>query len=252
MKLNSGAIIAAFLCCVLLAGCTSLPVTSGQSQESCVIQGRLLFNGQLISRISKVSPAIWIDDKELKSISSAVIECDSGEYRISALAPGVYWVGATVDANKMNPNIYPGDYHGWEKVVASNSGPVDHDIVLSELIHLKKPQDNNGIIQGWENDSWQTIVRLKSPVMFSWGSVGNDVLYKYDVEIAATEPYRRFKPFMSSTTKRNWISLELPPSEDPEYYRFTITAEKMGVPIGKMMIHGKRAVIWEYRFQIKR
>lgn len=245
-------ILLCILCSALAAGCATFPDERRTDPETHTITGKLYIHGRPLSERTVANPSIWVRSAEHGGVPSAQVDYSDNRYRVTGLVPGEYSIGINVYANAKKTHLYPGNFHGYSSVSVSNEMPVVHDIHLAELIHLKQPQDNDRPISGWKGRSWSTMPAYESPVRFEWAHVGEQATYVYRIDRITTGRYVRLKRMLSGDTKRNWLSVDLPPSQEGAYYYIHIVAEKDDKVVGKLLVQdNKRTVRWDYPFRVR-
>ncbi|MFA4829474.1 MAG: hypothetical protein WC855_12970 [Thermodesulfovibrionales bacterium] len=233
-------IISAFSLC-LWTGCVSDQV-----------RGRLIYNNIDIDRLTPVESTFWFRSEEKGTSVTPTIKYKNGSITINGLPPGPYGMSVNIDANPLNPRMFPGDYSTWKSFTIIAGHRSDLDIELQKIIHLTSPVDN-ATVMSYGGQECADKIGNNSPVVFSWETLEDDVYYDYSIAAMQCKPFKMLKAMTGATTKDTSISLHLPHNEPNEFYLLTLTAKKNGKLIGQLVTHGLNEYKWEgwdYRFRI--
>ncbi|HEY6001014.1 MAG TPA: hypothetical protein VI078_17155, partial [bacterium] len=216
-----------------------------------VVEGKLLFDGQPITRVTRLEPTFWFRNEKKGAPEKPQVEYGDGAFRVRGLPAGKMGMSMRINLEPGNPNLYPGDLDAWTTFTVGEAATAPLEINMRKVIHLKQPVDNGVVIRGWDEPCGAGNV-LPGKAVFSWEPL--DPAATYDVTVDKLACGRNYAPagrvFAKSTTE-DWIKLELPPSAAGECYSFRLTARKSERPIGMFTTHGRDGLGWDFRFTVK-
>lgn len=216
------------------------------------ISGKLLFNGKPITVNKAADVNIWMRDEGTgKSANIQVIYSiqDSSIY-VENVTPGKYGMSINADINKSNKISYPGDYRAWANFTIRDGYSIKRNINMDKIIHLTEPQNNNKIINGWENPCDKKMA-FDAPITIRWKPLGENVNYKYVVSNNPCKPFRFGDIIKHGSTTESFVTLELPKTNQNHQYMLDIKAYRNKRLIGSLITHGNNGYGWDYRFLIK-
>jgi serine/threonine protein kinase len=220
----------------------------GKQAGTNVIQGRLLFEGQLITNFTQERPSFWFRNEDIGKEQKAEVNYDKGRFYVYGLPTGHFGLNIYLNANRENLAGYPGDFYVWKTFHVVEGTNPELVVDLQRVIHLVSPQDNGTVLELWDAPCGKQIA-FNSPVRFAWESLGNIVSYSYDI-LRVTCPYTSRDTQVSSTISDTQVVVELPPSQENEFYVFHLYARKDGRNIGILTTHGSNGIAWDYRFRV--
>lgn len=184
-----------------------------------------------------------------------------GEYKRKNMAVGSYVILIGVDENRNNLKNMPGDWRADYrfKITSSNDGQIV-DVPMTKLIHLVKPQSNDGPMAGALGAGCKDKPLFipaghpwtdKLAIPFEWESIVKDADYKISVVRRHCDPFKELGVFRQFETKETFLTLTLPPNSADEYYAFFISAFRGGRFIGDLLTYDSGAQSWSYGFKIE-
>jgi hypothetical protein len=215
-----------------------------------VAEGRLLFDGQPVTRITSVQPTFWFRNEAKGSAEKPQVEYKEGFFRIRGLPGGRMGMSARINLAPETPNLYPGDLDAWTTFVVGEGPPPALDVNLRKVIHLTQPVDNGAVIRGWDTPCGAGSVH-PTRVLFAWEPL--DPAAKYEVSIERLACGRNYAPAgraFAVSTAETWAQVDLEPSAEGECYSFRLTARKDGRTLGMLTTHGRDGMGWDYRFTV--
>lgn len=236
-----------------------LPASTPQTLGAYSVSGRLLFDGQPITRFTHAIPTFRLFDLDYKDYGRTQFErafpvdYQDGHFQIRGLVEGRFSIRVELDANPDNPFCFPGDFmqRGFQFTVPETSEIV---VALEQMLHLTSPQTNAQRINNRGSPDCSGVFVLQSPVHVTWESLGHDVVYHYTVgPVDCTKRRYRSEEVVSRHTTDTQVTLTLPPSQDNECYGMRLYAQKHDQQIGTLFIphddqgHGS----WDYYFIVK-
>ena len=93
------------------------PAPFALSSSKGAIEGRLLFDGQPVSRVTSLQPTFWFRNAAKGTPEKPQVEYKEGAFRLRGLPAGEMVMGARVNLEPANPNLYPGDLDAWTNFV---------------------------------------------------------------------------------------------------------------------------------------
>jgi hypothetical protein len=218
--------------------------------DAVVAEVRLLYDGKPFAGAASPAPVLWFRNEESKAVEKPQVENAEGVFRVRGLRPGRYGVGARIDLDPSNPNLYPGDLSAWSEATLAAGRPSVIELTLRKHIRLRQPVDNAKPIPGWDVACGAGNAAPRQ-VVFAWDPV--DPAASYDVRIdrlACGRGYASAGTALSSTTTDAWAKVELPPNNPGECYSLRLTAHKEGRLMGILATHGTAGLGWDYRFAV--
>lgn len=216
-----------------------------------VVAGRLLYDGQPIAGPGLPAPLFWFRDEASRAQVKPEVEYDAGAFKVRGLAPGRYGLSVRVDAERGNPNIFPGDFNAWAEFVLEAGARLELELPLRRIMHLRQPVDNGATLPGWDAPCG---AGHPSPakILFAWEPLDPAATYEVRIDrLACARGYVSAGSAYSRATTDPWVSVELPPSREGECYSFRLVAKKNGRQIGILTTHGKTGLGWDYRFAVR-
>ena len=239
---------------LLILGALILP--SPVHGQDVLIQ--LLFDGEPLAVTAKPEFAC-LDRTRGKWIACPVSrEGDTNHYRLPRPEPGDYTLHVKIDENSKNPARFPGDYDIFYPFQVSADGPAELAVNLPRLMRVTAPWDNTRDLNGMLARPWAEKPGFAASarsglaeVTFEWDEVVAGAEYSYHLTTARNDPYLEGPEIERGTTGRTKVTLRLPPSPPEHYYRFGISAEKDGRPVGDFMTHDSGIQSWTYTFVVR-
>ncbi len=219
---------------------------------------QLLFDGEPL-RVTTPPEFACLDRSRGQWIACPVRRDDDGQrYRMPIPAPGEYTLHVKIDENSKNPARFPGDYDVFHPFEVGDGVPTELLVNVPRLMRVTAPWDNNRDLNGmlarpWAEKPAVTInprSRLAT-VTFEWDEVVPGAEYRYHLTTARNDPYLEGPEIERATTGRNKVTLQLPPSPPEHYYRFGVSAEKDGRPVGDFITHDSGVQSWAYTFIVR-
>ena len=218
---------------------------------SVVVEGRLLFDGQPVTRITTLQPSFWFRNQGKGVPEKPQVEYADGTFRIRGLPAGRIGMSARINLEPGTPNLYPGDLDAWTTFVVGEGPPPLLDIDLRKVIHLTQPVDNNVVVRGWDEPCGAGSVH-PGRVVFAWEPLDAAAQYEVTVDrLACGRKYASAGRAFTASTAETWVKVELEPSAEGECYSFRLTARKDGRTLGMLTTHGRDGMGWDYRFVVK-
>jgi len=216
-----------------------------------VAEGRLLFDGEPVTRITPLAPKFWFRNEANEAAENPQVDFADGAFRIRGLPPGRMGMSARINLEPGNPNLYPGDLDAWSTFVVGEGPPVPFDLHLRKVMRLLQPVDNNVVIGGWDVPCGGGSVH-PGKIVFAWEPLDPEAKYEVTINrLACGRGYASAGRAFSASTTETWVKAELEPSAEGECYAFRLSARKAGRPIGMFTIHGRGGLGWDYRFTVK-
>jgi len=225
------------------------------------VRMRLMFDGALWA--PKANPEFaCLDDAKQQWFDCGLAQTgEPGEYRRrNNLAPGSYVILIGVDANRNNLKNMPGDWRAdYRFKIAPDSDEQIVDVPITKLIHLVKPQSNDGPMEGALGDNCRNKPRFipagdpwtkELTIPFEWESVIKGATYKISVVRRHCETYGDLGVFRRFETNAPSLAVTLPPNADDEYYAIFISAFKDGRFIGDFLTYDAGMQSWSYGFKV--
>ncbi len=144
---------------------------------------------------------------------------------IRGLPPGAYQLQTIIDANPGNPLGFSGDFRGSKGFsVASEAKRID--LILSKVLHMKFPEDNDdpGLFEKIDTGH---LAKVKPPVCLEWESAGEGAKYEYFFS----------PPLLMGVTTSTALLVDLPPGV--ANFRLRATGRDGGF-IGELWIGGSQ------------
>lgn len=193
-------------------------------------------------------------------VSCSLYRSDDGRYWVTRPEPGRYLMRLSVDENKTNPPLQPGDlYRDYPfRIERSTTGPLL--ISLHRLLALHQPQDNRAALPdqagGCDNKPTYSAAILalfpSAEVDFAWQPLGADARYRYTLWRVRCSDDMRLEQVFYRQTARSGVSEAIPPNESGQYYQLELNAVSDNQTIGELMLHdGKGGRVGEYRFIVR-
>ena len=193
----------------------------------------------------------------MQPFSCSVYRSDDGRYWLSRPAPGQYLLRISVDDNRGNPPLQPGDlYRDYPfRVEARTTGPLL--ISLHRLLTLRQPQSNTTVLPGQAGgcdhapDYSAAILALfpTAQMHFAWQPLGKDASYQYTLWRVRCSDDMRIEQMFYRQTANASVTEDIPPNGSGEYYQLELRAVSDNQTIGELMLHdGKGGRPEEYRF----
>jgi hypothetical protein len=214
--------------------------------------GRLLFDGRPLAEFSTASAVISLYSQQLKQWFTPDYSYDprTGTFQLRGLAEGKYMGQATVDADRSNPERYPGDYKGSFPFSVAASSPATVTADMERIIHLTSPEDNGVPLANWGAAVCENKIEFETPVTIAWEPVGKDVSYGYLIIRTVCQPFGFKDTVVADKTSATRVALDLPPNKEGEFYTLRLEARKNNRPVGSLMTHGANGWGWDYRFRV--
>ncbi len=215
------------------------------------VSGRLLFDGRPLSEFSSAPAVIRIFSQHLNQwlTPDYLYDTAAGTFELRGIAEGTYIGQVTVDADRSNPDQYPGDYKGKFNLNVVPASPAAVTADMERIIHLTSPEDNAAPLADW-GEVCSNKIEFETPVAITWEPLARDVSYNYSIIRTVCQPFEFKNTVAGDTTKASNVILSLPPNRDGEFYTLRIEARKNDRPIGSLMTHGKNGWGWDYRFRV--
>lgn len=182
-----------------------------------------------------------------------------GEYTIKNILPGKYRMHVSIDENRANPRVFPGDYEA-QKIfeVPATGQPFRLEIDVPRLLHLTRPGDNarpiDGMLTGCATQPRFETARYawapRAKIDFGWEPVAAGAEYRYSLFALPCTAGGTPRNLIEDKTLQTTLALDLPPLPDNEYYQFRVEAWKDGRLVGDLYTHDSGAHSWNYRFRI--
>jgi hypothetical protein len=225
--------------------------TAAPDAAEVVLKGRLLFDGQPVAGTALPEPLFWFRDDVKKVQVAPRVAYEAGAFTVRGLAPGKYGLSVRVDAQKSNPNIFPGDLNAWAEFTVEAGRVATVEMPLRRIMRLQQPVDNAVVLPGWDVPCGAGYPSA-GKILFAWEPVDPAATYEVRVDrLLCGRGYATAGAAFSKSTTDPWVNVELPPSREGECYSFRLSAKKGGQPIGILATHGKTGLGWDYRFVVK-
>lgn len=215
-----------------------------------MVNGGLFFDGKPLSDLTSAAAVIRIYSQELKQwlTPDYAYDAGSGTFQLKGIAAGSYTGEVRVDADRSNPDQYPGDYKGklsFNAMASRATTTVD----MERIMHLTSPEDNGVPLTDWGAVCLNKI-EFETPVAIAWEPLGNDVFYSYSIVRTVCQPFEFKDAVAGDRTTAARVVLDLPPNKDGEFYTLRLEARKNDRPVGSLMTHGTNGWGWDYRFRV--
>ena len=219
--------------------------------DPVVAEGRLLFDGQPVTRLTALAPTFWFRNEAKGTPEKPRVEYRDGAFRVRGLPAGRMGMSMRVNLEPGNPNLYPGDLDAWATFVVGEGPPPVLEVNLRKIVRLLQPADNNAVIHGWDEACGAGSVH-PGRVLFAWEPLDPAATYEVAIErLACGRNYAVAGRAFSAKTSEAWVKSDLPPSAEAECYSFRLSASKDGRPLGMLTTHGRNGLGWDYRFTVK-
>jgi hypothetical protein len=242
---------------IIIACCCMLLLSSPSFAD---IKFRLLFGTTPFD--SKVMPEFsCLNDSNRQWFNCGLTKAGKpGEYTRGNLAAGSYVIMIGVDENKNNLKHMPGDWRADYRfnISAADDGQVV-DVPMTKLIHLVKPQSNDGPMPGAlgascnmkphfipAGDPWTSELAIP----FEWEPVMTGANYKVAVVRRNCEKDSDLGVFRRYETGDTSFAVTLPPSAENEYYAVFISGFKDGRFVGDLLTYDAGMQSWSYGFRV--
>ncbi len=239
------------------------PVTEGPAPQSNLIPettsypgaiavtARLLFDGRPLSDLTGAPATIRLYNQHLKQWFTPDYSYDaaSGTIKLRGIAEGTYTGQVLVDADRSNPDQYPGDYKGNVSFTAAPASAVMATVNMERIIHLIRPEDNGTPLTEW-GEVCSNKIEFETPVEIAWEPIGSGVSYSYSIVRTVCQPFGFKEAVAADRTTATRVVLDLPPNRAGEFYTLRLEARKNDRPVGSLMSHGKSGWGWDYRFRV--
>jgi len=221
---------------------------------------RLLFDGSPF--VSELAPEFaCLDDAKQQWFDCGLTRTDvPGEYRRKDLAPGSYVILIGIDENRNNLKNMPGDWRAdYRFNIAPNNRKQIVEVPMTKLIHLLKPQSNDGPMEGALGDVCKSKPHFVPTgdsqakeliIPFEWEPIIDGASYKVAVVRRHCETYGDLGVFRRFETNATSMAVPLPPSADDEYYAIYISAFSEGRFIGDFLTYDAGMQSWSYGFKV--
>ena len=233
-----------------------LPATNPVPQKTFLpgvntVNGRLFFDGKPLSEFTAAAAVIRLYSRDLKQwiTPDFAYDADSAAFQLNGIAAGAYTGDVKVDADRSNPDLYPGDYKGKFNFNAVPSAPVVVTVDMERIMHLTSPEDNTVPLADW-GAVCSNKINFETPVAIAWEPLGNDVSYSYSIVKTVCQPFAFKDDVAGDRTTSSRVVLDLPPNKDGEFYTLRLEARKNDRPVGSLMTHGANGWGWDYRFRV--
>lgn len=221
---------------------------------------RLKFDGAPF--VSKTKPEFACRDESKQQWFDCALTPtgEPGEYKRENLAPGPYAVIFNVDENQNNLKVMPGDWQAnYQFNITAGNDEQIVDVPMTKLMHLIKPQSNDGAMVGALGGSCKDkplYIPAGHPwtneltIPFEWEPVVKGATYKISIgrnNCKTDEGLGTFRKFETSETS---FALTLPPNAEDEFYSFFIYAFRDGHTVGTFLTYDAAMQSWHYGFKI--
>lgn len=212
---------------------------------------RLLFDGNPLSESTAALAVFRMHSNELKQWFTPDYSYDrgAGVFRLRGMAEGTYIGQVTIDADRSNPDQYPGDYKGKFTVTVLQSAPATVNADMERIIHLTGPEDNARPLKDW-GKVCSSNTEFETPVAVSWEALGKGVVYSYTIVRTVCQPFSFQNTVAGDKTTASKVVLDLPPNREGEFYTLRLEARKNDRIVGSLMTHGENGWGWDYRFRV--
>ena len=241
----------------IIVGCLLLLLSNVSFADMRI---RLLFDGA--PYVPKVTPEFAChDDSKQQWFDCALTPTGKlGEYKRENLAPGSYAVIFDVNENRNNLKVMPGDWQANYRfnIAASNDEQII-DVPMTKLMHLVKPQSNDGAMVGALGASCKDMP-LNIPaghpwtdeltIPFEWEPVVKGATYKITIGRNKCKTDEGLGTFRQFETNETSFALTLPPNAEDEFYSFFIFAFRDGQTVGTFLTYDAAMQGWHYGFKI--
>jgi eukaryotic-like serine/threonine-protein kinase len=207
------------------------------------IRGTCMLNGHpfLTSDTPVLSSLSWLEDGKQKAIKDARFTYDSatGKYSLAGLPPENSFLLWLYFRRHPKDTLHLGGQHLFSAYHIDLQGRTDADradfpLLVEQVIHLKKPVDNNGILEKTEEGLHP---ELSSPVTFEWEPVEGADTYEVEVSTWCHKGHptgARPAPITQKTSEAS-ASFSLDATKDKEWYRVNIKAFDQGRQVAELM-----------------
>ena len=235
---------------------TEVPSPTTIPIEKTGLEGRLLFDGSPISRITQTTPTFLTKGRSQQQDCADVdgapwdgitpeIDLAGSTYSLFGLTPGHYCLWVTIDASEPFDarDGRPGDYasgpgYGAE-VTLEPGGLQTLDIRFYRWMRLTSPVDTGELVmlEGQPPKSYRALV---SPVLVSWEPMSEAVRYHLGVAVCPLSGCDvEWVPVIQTSTQETSAELELAPSLPEEKYWLNVSAiSRTNQPIGQAWVVG--------------
>ena len=184
---------------------------------------------------------VWFSSLDSGEYVYPRTEVDDGRVRVYGLAPGRYYMQIRIDADRTNPELYPGDLMASAEFTARRAEIATFEVDLLYTLHLLSPWDNAEHIPGMERrcDEYEAT---PSPVGLAWAPPPLEDLrgieYSYTLWSKSCEPHGRDEKLLDGSTFDTELEVDLPASPRARFYQLWLSARRGGRPIGQIMTFG--------------
>ncbi|MGA1869467.1 MAG: serine/threonine protein kinase [bacterium] len=212
---------------------------------------RLLYNKMPFQSVSPEKPNFFIFHQEMRTTFSPQTQLNDDFYELWGIPRGKIQLSVEVNANTDNPNRFPGDFLYWGKSFDLIEQEHTIDVNLYQVIHLIAPQDNNNRMHYTGSSDCSQPAVYKSPVTFSWESLGEGVIYDYALGTVDCLKHLYHQGSVArGQTEDTSVTLSLAPNKRHEKYSFHLRAFKNDQLIGRLFVHDEGGSDWNYGFVI--
>jgi hypothetical protein len=215
------------------------------------VTGGLLFDGKPLPEFTTAPAVIRLYSQHLKQWFTPDYSYDAGAgtFQLRGIAEGIYTGQVTVDADRSNPDQYPGDYKGSIFLNAVPTSPAVVTVDMERIMHLTSPEDNSVPLADW-GAVCSNRTEFERPVAIAWEPLGNGVSYGYSIVRTVCRPFGFKEAVAADRTTASRVVLDLPPNKEGEFYTLRLEARKNDRLVGSLMTHGKNGWGWDYRFRV--
>jgi hypothetical protein len=216
-----------------------------------MVKGQLFFDGRPFSDVTAAAALIRLYSRELKQwiTPDYAYDAASGTFQLTGIAAGSYSGEVKVDADRSNPDQYPGDYKGRFNFNAVPPSRVVVTVDMERIMHLTSPEDNNVPLADW-GAVCSNKIEFETPVAIAWEPLGSDVFYSYSIVRTVCQPFGFKEAVAGDRTTASRVVLDLPPNKEGEFYTLRFEAQKNNKTVGSLMTHGANGWGWDYRFRV--
>jgi hypothetical protein len=219
-------------------------------KSTLVAEGNISFTGIPIQNLTDSKPTIWFRNEETgKRVKPKRIRYKKGYFQVFGLTPAKYGILVNVDANQDNPRSYPGDYRKFTTFDVHPEETSKVEVSLAKIIHLRRPQDNNKIMVGW--DEPVNKIAWQSPVVFEWDNLGDGTLFVYSIKLVQSNPWKILDGLEVGETSDTRVEFNLPVSQPGQFYQFDLYGSRYSERMAMLITRGNHGYGWDYRFKIK-